>query len=252
MRRVIFFTILALLCLGDANAQNFRLDVNGFDFDTDSLDIRQYYVTPIVNVKNKGDYKCIMVGGSAFNYIPIIELGCNILSGDTGFFDIREWKSNYFAINLLNACFVNKRQNFTISGAIGISSNNYRFNEPITIGKGSDGVYPIPINSEIKKSKFTTGAIHIPLELTYRIPRVISFSAGGYMDMIINSHTKIKYAGGEKEKEHNYPVNFIQAGVTARVTIKNISLFCKYTPTPLFKEGRGPQFTQWSIGLGLF
>jgi hypothetical protein len=73
---------------------------------------------------------------------------------------------------------------------------------------------------------------------------------GGYVDMVMNSHTKIKYKGGNKDKVHNFPVNFIQAGVTARVTMFGFSIYGQYTPTQLFKTGRGPEMSQWTIGIG--
>ena len=55
---------------------------------------------------------------------------------------------------------------------------------------------------------------------------------------------------GKKDKQHNYPVNFIQAGATARLSFSWFSIFATYQPTPIFKDGRGPHAQQWTIGIG--
>ena len=92
--------------------------------------------------------------------------------------------------------------------------------------------------------------LHIPMEVTFGNPRRFAFSVGGYADLVMNSHTKIKYHGGHKEKVHNFPTNFIQAGATARVSFHDFSIFCSYQPTQIFKTGRGPEAQQWTIGIG--
>jgi hypothetical protein len=102
----------------------------------------------------------------------------------------------------------------------------------------------------VKKSKFNIASVHIPVELIFGKPNKFAFSVGGYVDMVMNSHTKIKYKGGKKDKEHNYPVNFIQAGATARLSFRWFSIYATYQPTQIFKEGRGPRAQQWTIGIG--
>ena len=89
------------------------------------------------------------------------------------------------------------------------------------------------------------------MEITFGNPRRFAFSVGGYADLVMNSHTKIKYHGGHKEKVHNFPTNFIQAGAVARLTFHGVSLFASYQPTSIFKSSRGPELQQWTIGLAL-
>ena len=114
-------------------------------------------------------------------------------------------------------------------------------------------ITPSPIGSdiEVKKSKFTVAAIHIPVEVSFGRWNKFSIAMGGFADIVMNSHTKIKYKGGSKDKEHNFPVNFIQAGATLRLSFRTISLYCNYTPTSIFKSGCGPRTQMWTIGLGL-
>ena len=180
------------------------------------------------------------------NYAPYAGLN----TGD--FLDLHNWKSTHVTLNLCSASACNTA--IGISTAIGLRFNNYRLDESITLAKG-DLIMPVPTEGmhhrSAKKSKFTTAALHIPVELQFGNPRRFAFSVGGYVDMMINNHTKIKYHGGHKDKTWNYPTNFLQAGARARLTFHNFSIFCAYQPTQLFKTGRGPEVQQWTIGIGL-
>ena len=74
---------------------------------------------------------------------------------------------------------------------------------------------------------------------------------GGFADVVFNSHTKIKYRGGSKDKARDFPVNFLQCGFSARVSCKYVSIYCNWYPGGIFKNGRGPKMDVWSIGIGL-
>ncbi len=109
---------------------------------------------------------------------------------------------------------------------------------------------PVELEGRVKKSKFTTAALHIPVEVSFGNPYKFAFSVGGFVDMTMNSHTKVKYRGGSKDKEHNFPVEFIQAGVSARFSFRNFSIYGNYMPTRLFQAGRGPEMSVWTVGIG--
>ena len=265
MKRIIFtLALVAITCLSfsEAQAQAFTIDATGIKFNENYDTERTVSVSPIVRVKKKKNSTALYLGKSARSTIPAFEIGWNALSNvnyapyaglNTGdFLDLHNWKSTHVTLNLCSASACNTA--IGISTAIGLKFNNYRLDESITLAKG-DLIMPIPTEGmhhrAAKKSKFTTAALHIPVELQFGNPRRFAFSVGGYLDMMINNHTKIKYHGGHKDKTWNYPTNFLQAGARARLTFHNFSIFCAYQPTQLFKTGRGPEVQQWTIGIGL-
>lgn len=265
MKRIIFtLALVAITCLSfsEAQAQAFTIDATGIKFNENYDTESTVSVSPIVRVKKKKNSTALYLGKSARSTIPAFEIGWNVLSNvnyapyaglDTGdFLDLHNWKSTHVTLNLCSASACNTT--IGISTAIGLKFNNYRLDESITLAKG-DLIMPIPTEGmhhrSAKKSKFTTAALHIPVELQFGNPRRFAFSVGGYVDMMINNHTKIKYHGGHKDKTWNYPTNFLQAGARARLTFHNFSIFCAYQPTQLFKTGRGPEVQQWTIGIGL-
>lgn len=265
MKRIIFtLALVAITCLSfsEAQAQAFTIDATGIKFNENYDTESTVSVSPIVRVKKKKNSTALYLGKSARSTIPAFEIGWNVLSNvnyapyagmDTGdFLDLHNWKSTHVTLNLCSASACNTA--IGISTAIGLKFNNYRLDESITLAKG-DLIMPVPTEGmhhrAAKKSKFTTAALHIPVELQFGNPRRFAFSVGGYVDMMINNHTKIKYHGGHKDKTWNYPTNFLQAGARARLTFHNFSIFCAYQPTQLFKTGRGPEVQQWTIGIGL-
>ena len=265
MKRIIFtLALVAITCLSysEAQAQAFTIDATGIKFNENYDTESTVSVSPIVRVKKKKNSTALYLGKSARSTIPAFEIGWNVLSNvnyapyaglNTGdFLDLHNWKSTHVTLNLCSASACNTA--IGISTAIGLRFNNYRLDESITLAKG-DLIMPVPTEGmhhrSAKKSKFTTAALHIPVELQFGNPRRFAFSVGGYVDMMINNHTKIKYHGGHKDKTWNYPTNFLQAGARARLTFHNFSIFCAYQPTQLFKTGRGPEVQQWTIGIGL-
>ena len=265
MKRIIFtLALVAIVCLSysEAQAQAFTIDATGIKFNENYDTESTVSVSPIVRVKKKKNSTALYLGKSARSTIPAFEIGWNVLSNvnyapyaglNTGdFLDLHNWKSTHVTLNLCSASACNTA--IGISTAIGLKFNNYRLDESITLAKG-DLIMPVPTEGmhhrSAKKSKFTTAALHIPVELQFGNPRRFAFSVGGYLDMMINNHTKIKYHGGHKDKTWNYPTNFLQAGARARLTFHNFSIFCAYQPTQLFKTGRGPEAQQWTIGIGL-
>lgn len=278
MKKIFLLTLVAVSLFGinnSAQAQNFKLGIDGLTFKYNDKEVplsemaieeasedgnTRVKLTPCINVSKTKLY----VWTNGISSIPTLELGWNVLSNvgynayadaSVGnFFQIREWKSMQVTVNLLNFNAYNRLHKVGFSAALGIRSNDYRL-IPSQSWQKVDGVimpYEIePYNGRSsKKSKFNIASLHIPMELTFGNPRRFAFSVGGYADLVINSHTKIKYHGGHKEKVHNFPTNFIQAGATARVSFHDFSIFCSYQPTQIFKTGRGPEAQQWTIGIG--
>ncbi len=241
MKRIlILFAALAALAANFASAQTMKLNSDGITFGSADRKERNVSISTVVSYKSKG----LTVGRGIKSSIPMLELGWNIPSAAGydayvgtpygEFFDVREWKSTQFTVNLLQASAFNDARNLGISVAIGIRANNYRLRNSTSLTEIDGLTVPVELEGRVKKSKFTKFA----------------FSVGGFVDMTMNSHTKVKYRGGSKDKERNFPVEFIQAGLSARFSFRNFSIYGNYMPTRLFKTGRGPEMRVWTIGIG--
>lgn len=243
-----------------------RLGINGVEFGPKSDVVGQeqkrepvqFSSVAMVRTKPKTAF---YIGRSSLSAIPIIEVGWNVLSNvgygapyagrDVGnFLNLHNWKSTQVTVNLFHLAAYSQRHKVGANIGLGIRANNYRLDSSLSLNKEGGIVMPYSLVGDIKKSKFNIASVHIPIEVMFGNPRKFAFSVGGYVDMVMNSHTKIKYKGGKKDKEHNYPVNFIQAGATARLSFSWFSIFATYQPTQIFKDGRGPHAQQWTIGIG--
>lgn len=263
-----FFLLLLFVAGVDVARAQISLGVNGIEFlgEADSLAISQQKSTvqasAIVMVR-KDPSRRFTVGRSTLSTIPMVELGWNALSGvdyglydasKAGFLDLNNWKSTQVTVNLFQFGAYDHKNKLGITMGLGLRANNYRLDSSLSLIKQGELMVPCQIadftTRSVKKSKLNIASVHLPVEVMIGKPTRFAFSLGGYIDMVMNSHTKVKFKGGHKEKGHNLPVNFIQAGATARFTFRWFSIYASYQPTQLFKSGRGPEAQQWTIGIG--
>ena len=273
MKRFLLLALVAIACFAasEAQAQTISIGASGIKFndsDPSQQKVEPVGASPIIHIdKTKKDALTIKVGRDTRTTIPMFELGWNVptnvwytnyIGMDVGeFFELRNIKSVQTTLNIVGGAAYSRRCRMGIAASLGFRWNNYRFDNPaMTLSKGNGLIMPSPIvdynGKSSKKSKFTTAAFHIPAELIFGNPSRFAFSMGGYVDININNHTKIKYNGGHKEKEWNFPVEPIQMGAVARLRFKAFSVYGAYQPTQLFKTGRGPEMSQWTIGIGFY
>lgn len=268
--RILLLATLAVVGASSAEAQ-IRIGVDGIEFmydEPDSLSSNDLYKNPVqasaIMWIRTEPTRSFTIGRNSLSTIPVVELGWNVLSNvgyapyagkDVGnFLDIRNWKSTQFTINLFHIAAYSHHSKVGFTLGLGLCANNYHFSKDTSIRREEGIVMPYKIadvtDRGVKKSKFNIASVHIPAEVMFGNPRRFAFSVGGYVDMVMNSHTKIKYHGGKKDKEHNLPVNFIQAGASVRATFRWFSVYATYQPTQIFKTGRGPEAQQWTVGIG--
>jgi hypothetical protein len=73
---------------------------------------------------------------------------------------------------------------------------------------------------------------------------------GGFAAVLLESHTKQKSDEHGKQKEHDlFNLNRYQYGVEARVGIKFVEIFCRYSIDPLFRTGDGPDLNSLVMGV---
>jgi len=201
--------------------------------------------------KFKGHWEGIEFGFNAFDkpdysmYSP----------GDKDFMSLNQGKSleldfNFYELNI-GLC---KNYVGLVSG-MGLSFNNYRFENPYTLQKGQFMTEPVSLNPEnLSKTKLAITYLNVPLLLEFQIPVNHNegrlFVNGGIIGGVkIGSHTKVKY-GDKKDKDRSgFNLNSFKYEATARIGYKDICLFANYSLTPLFQSGKGPELTPFTIGI---
>lgn len=167
---------------------------------------------------------------------------------EQGFMDLNMGRSFHITVNVFTFATSFTRNNvlgFTMG--VGLTSNDFAFETPAYYVKADRMIHPEFPEHELKKSKLHTLALHIPIALEINPTRTFFVSAGAYADLLLKSHLKTKFP---KEKLHSPYTNFVQAGVTLRIGFRNVYAFGNYALIDLFRDGKGPQITPYSFGLG--
>lgn len=191
-------------------------------------------------------------------HLSTMEMGFNELlmldysaypANEQGFMELNNGRSMQVALNIFKvAAALNRAQTLGVSSSLGIVWNDYVFMNDITLERRDGMVHPVAIASTYKKTKLNTFALRIPLLLDLNFGKNFFLSAGFYGDLVLGSHTKIKFP---KEKARNPYINVFQAGGTVRGGYGNFYVYGNYSATNLFKGGKGPGAQPLTIGLGL-
>lgn len=206
-----------------------------------------------------------------------LEVGVNIMTGtdysiyndnpdfsdyDGDFLDLNPGKSLSWNLNFAEFAFKNERKTVGVVTGLGISFNDYTFNDPVTIEKyNGDGII-VPVNlpndndgNSIKKSKLHVNYLTAPLLLEVKTPLRMGSSrmylAGGVIgSLYLGSHTKYKYYKGGKEKSKSgYNISQWKYELTGRIGFGDFCIFANYSMTSLFKDGKGPEGQPLMIGV---
>ena len=192
-----------------------------------------------------------------------LEFGTNMMhktnydlyNGDE-FFDLIPGKSITFNLNFAEWAFKNERKTFAVVTGLGLSSNDYAFDEPITIVKesGSGKIVPTSLDPDgLKKSKLNVLYLTAPLMLEIKTPLRMGSSrlylAGGVIGGLnIGSHTKIKYKNDKEKERGNFNLNPFKYELTGRIGFGDFCIFANYGMTSLFKDNKGPELYPLTIG----
>lgn len=184
------------------------------------------------------------------------ELGFSLLTapgyGDypvsqRGFLDQRVGKSIHFGFRLFDiGVNLNKKRTLQFNTGLHLMCDNYVFDQNITLDRVGGRVVPQPLDREYKKSKLTTAAFGIPVQLTYLPTKGLRISAQVYGDLLFNAHTKYKKP---ITKDRFSGVNVFQVGVGAALTYKNVGIYAKYGLTEFFKGDASPTTHPVTVGL---
>lgn len=117
---------------------------------------------------------------------------------------------------------------------------------------------PSPVGINYSYSRLRTFEFTVPLYLELHPLGNNKFYLMGGMLFGVNTFTsyKVKYVNdsGKKVKDvlgRDYNVNPFSLSWLVQMGWDDISVYGKYTQTPLFKEGKGPEVQTLSVGLSL-
>jgi hypothetical protein len=167
---------------------------------------------------------------------------------EQGFMELNIAKSIHITFNMFTFSTSFTQNNVLgLTMGIGLTSNNYVFDTQSRYAKIGRMIHPVSPETNLKKSKLSTFALHIPMALELNPSRNFFISVGGYADLMLKSRLKSKFP---KEKVWSPYTNFLQAGVTVRAGFRSIYLFGNYAITEMFKNGRGPALNPYTFGFG--
>jgi hypothetical protein len=161
-----------------------------------------------------------------------------------------EFNLNFYELNIA----LNKSYIGLVSG-MGLSFNNYRFENAYTLEKGNTRTEPVALDQNgLDKTKLAVSYLNVPLLLEFQVPvnqheGRLFVSAGIVGGVKIGSHTKVKYGNNKEKDRSGFNINSFNYAATARIGYKGVSLFTKYSLTPFFEDGKGPDLTPFTIGI---
>lgn len=161
-----------------------------------------------------------------------------------------EFDFNFYELNIgLAKSYVG-----LVSG-MGLSFNNYRFDNPYTLARGPMMTSAVRLDYEdLSKTKLAVSYLQVPLLLEFQIPvnqneGRLFVNAGLVGGVKIGSHTKVKHGDVKDKDRSGFNMNSFKYAATARVGYKDVSLFATYSLNPLFQTGKGPELTPFTIGI---
>lgn len=149
------------------------------------------------------------------------------------------------------------------STGLGFEFNSYCFDNDNNIQKLNGQIVTKPReanSSDYSKNKLKATYLNIPLMYEIQFPlgkanRPLYFAGGVIGGLKIGSRTKEYYSVGGHEKKlivkDDFYLSPFRYGIQARAGFRHLHLVATYYPTPLFKDGKGPELYPFDLGLVL-
>ncbi|MFW5706720.1 MAG: GIN domain-containing protein [Bacteroidota bacterium] len=180
------------------------------------------------------------------------------LGEDAEMINLRYEKSVVVNINLFQQSFPIISNYLGLYSGVGLSFNNYRFDNQTRIIYDQDGLEFVEDESPMRKNKITLTYITVPLMLEFQTGgnrKVEKFHLAGGMILgtRIGSHAKYVYDDeGKKRKEKdfsNFHVPPFRFDLTGRIGWGKVNLFATYALNSLFLADKGPELYPFSVGI---
>ena len=169
-----------------------------------------------------------------------------------------------------NLCFNIKEFNFALTKnkmiptwgvltGFGLDYRSFSFYENITLSEGENDIltaeYIDKAEKKFTRNKLTSTYLSVPLFLEYSSSGKsgFHFELGLIGGLRLWSKYKQKYDEGSKSNKNKVRDDFyqnpFQCAVTARIGLRNISLYANYNLLPLFRAEQGPEL--YAVNLGV-
>lgn len=199
---------------------------------------------------------------------PGIELGVNgymdadgstTLPPGLDYLELDYGKSISFSINFFDARKKFFSRHLFLFTGLGITWNNYRFNNNITLSPTSSTVLATVDTISYTKNKLATSYLVAPamVEVFFGNRRYRSFhiSGGMMLGYKLGSHTKQKYESDGKtvktKVRDDFNLNPFRASVRVSAGYGRINIFAEQALTTFFKKDKGPILYPFTAGIGI-
>ena len=185
--------------------------------------------------------------------------GHAIARGDNAAGDLDRALGHQSEIGVLNLIGLEMRTRcgFGMSLGFGFEARHFNLHNGTCFVKGDDGYLRITDKNEAwnkAKSSLTVTSLQFPLLLRQRVYRELKVMAGGVMDLNLWATAKNSYTQGDVDyneaikKIHQRRVTF---DAIAGIGVGDFGVYFRYRPQNVLKDGCGPQFRNWSLGIML-
>lgn len=191
----------------------------------------------------------------------------------TQFMELNYAKSWSFSFNFLEFYIPIKKHNFGLVTGMGTEWSNYELKYNVKLNsEGGNFIHStvdefnkdytwgeIDTVLDYSKNRFKTWFINAPLLLEINTgdnaKKAFHVSAGAIFGYNLQTKMKYKYRlNGENKKEkdkQNFNTNPFRVSATVRAGYGWFNVFAKYSLTPLFQKGRGPELYPFTAGVTL-
>lgn len=171
------------------------------------------------------------------------------------FMSLNQGKSMEFDLNFYELNIGLAKSYVGLVSGMGLSFNNYRFENPYTLARGPMMTGAVHLDYEdLSKTKLAVSYLKVPVLIEFQIPVNQNegrlFINGGIIGGVkIGSHTKVKHGDVKDKDRSGFNMNSFKYEATARIGYKGVALFANYSLTPLFQSGKGPELTPFTVGI---
>lgn len=167
--------------------------------------------------------------------------------GERGFLDQRLGPSFHFSFLAVGVGGrLNRKGTLSWSTGLEYALDNIRLTDnAITLHSEGGRVAPVALDTPAAKSKIVYSSLGIPLRVSWCPVKHMTLSAVIHNDFLLGGDAIHKHP---KRKHGLSGFGVYRFGIGASISYRPIGVFVRYSPSPLFKAGAGPECGTLSFG----